>query len=91
MRRLRIYFTSIAGGLEGTLTVLAISSRIEQHRTQQLLEQMRHAPPQIRPAAGTYGYVMGSNLDSGPGMVSLYLMVLAFAALFFVLFRWQNR
>ena len=91
MLRLRIYFTSIAGGLAGALTVLAISSRIEQHRTQQLIEQMRHAPPINPGPGGPYGYVMGTSLDSGPGMVSLYLVVLAFAALFFVLFRWQNR
>jgi hypothetical protein len=92
MRRLRIYFTSIAGGLTGAITVLAISSRIEQHRTEEFLERIRHTPAPINPAHdGPYGYVMGSGLDLGPGMVTCYLVVLVFASVFYLLFRWQDR
>ena len=76
----------------GAFTVLAISSHIERHRTEQFLERMRHAAPPINPGPhGPYGSVMGSGLDLGPGMVTLYLVVLVFAAIFFVMFRWQNR
>lgn len=89
MRRLRIYLTSIAGGLAGAYLVLAISSRIERRHAEEFLQRMRSAPPPLPGPDGPSGYVMGSEF--GPGMITSYLVVLVFASAFYLLFRWQDR
>jgi hypothetical protein len=89
MRRLRIYLTSIVGGLAGASVVLAISSRIERRHAEEFLQRMHSAPPMLPGPEGPYGFVMGSEF--GPGMFTWYLVVLVFASVFYLLLRWQDR
>jgi predicted LPLAT superfamily acyltransferase len=90
MQRLRIYLTSVSAGLAGAVAFLWISSRIERQQLQQYLERLRSAPPVPARFRDGYGYVMGSR-EFGPGMLTWFLVVFVFAAIFFCLFRWQDR
>jgi hypothetical protein len=44
MRRFRIYFISIIGGVAGAVTVLSVSARIERRHAEQFIERIHNAP-----------------------------------------------
>ena len=89
MTRFRVFLVSTLGGLAGALVVLGISSYFEQHEWQRAVERMRTAPPPLPQGAGSYGAVWGAGY--GPGLFTVYLSIMIFAAIFFILLKWQQR
>ena len=87
MRRLRIYLTGVSAGLANAVAVLWISSRIERRQAGRFLERLPSAPPVAPDFQG--GYVAGAEF--GPGLFTWFLVVMVFAAVFYCLFRWQDR
>jgi hypothetical protein len=88
MRRFRIYAVSLFGGIAGALAILAISAWSERQQAQEWMERMRHAPLPI--ADGASGYVLGGPAF-GPGLFTVFLAVMVSAAIYYLLFRWQDR
>jgi UPF0716 family protein affecting phage T7 exclusion len=89
MRRLRIYSTSAIAGLAGAVAVFWISARIERQQAGQEMARMREHMDRVRDAPqGSLGAVAG-GVAFGPGIFTLFLAVLAFAAIFYCLYRWQ--
>ncbi len=91
MQRFRIYLIGIIGGVAGAMTVLGTSARIASRHAEEFMSACATLPLPPAPADFQGGYVWGSASDFGPGLITWYLVVMVFAAVFYMLLRWQRR
>jgi hypothetical protein len=87
MRRFRIGLISMIAGMASAAAVLWIASLIEQRRAQEYMARLRSASSLVSDHQG--GAV--AVVQFAPGLLTWCLVALAFGAVFYWTFRWQDR